>query len=207
MLGQALTFGISDHRIRMQGRMIRLIGHVVEHPDKIGQHFHIARAVIKAARKAKLPRPMPGHLADGNHHIPCAVPSTALLSVEAVSACTGVGEGCVDMTVTINAQVSAAALPSKLARVQMRVAPAFGQRRINSATERRDGIKFDQFSINSAASAARTTTLGPMSSQPRSPRRTPSRRSAVLLAGVAAGALLGATAGWSVAARWCCCTT
>ena len=78
------------------------------------------------AGKAEFACTVPSHFADRNHHIPCAVPRAALLGVEAVSAGAGVSEGCVDVTVPIDAQIAAAALPSEFARVQMRVAPAFG---------------------------------------------------------------------------------
>jgi len=49
MLGEAVTLGISDSRIRMKRRMTRLVGHAVEHPDEIGQHLHISGAVMEAA--------------------------------------------------------------------------------------------------------------------------------------------------------------
>jgi hypothetical protein len=62
MLGEALSFGISDIRIGLQRRVTRLIGHVVKNPDEIRQQLHIAGAVGKAARKAEFPRPMPRHL-------------------------------------------------------------------------------------------------------------------------------------------------
>ena len=128
MLGEALAVGISDSRIGMQSRMTRLVGHVFEDANEVRQQFHIARAVMEAAGKAEFACAMPGHFTDGHHDIPCAIPGAALLSVEAVSAGAGVGEGGVDMTVAIDAQVAAAALPRKLARVQMRVATTFRQK-------------------------------------------------------------------------------
>src|SRR6056297_1976951 len=81
-----------------------------------------------AAHKAEFARAVPGHFADRHHHIPCAIPRAALFGVEAISAGAGVGEGGVDMTVAVDAQISAAALPGQLARVQMRVAATFRQK-------------------------------------------------------------------------------
>ena len=117
MLGEALALGISDSRIRMQRGMAQLVGHVVEDADEIRQQFHIASAVMEAAGKAEFTCAVPGHFTDGHHHIPCAIPGTALLGVESVSAGAGIGEGRVDVTVAIDAQIAAAALPSKLPRV------------------------------------------------------------------------------------------
>ena len=96
--------------------------------DEVGEQFHIAGAVMEAAGKAEFTCAVPGHFADGHHHIPCAIPGTALFGVEAVPAGAGIGEGGVDMTVAIDAQIAAAALPSKLARVQMGIAATFGQK-------------------------------------------------------------------------------
>lgn len=95
MLGEALSFGMPDIRIRTESRMIGFIGDVIEHPDEIRQQLHIAGTVLKAAGKTEFPRPMPSHFTDGNHHIPYAIPGTALLGIESVSAGSGVGEGSV----------------------------------------------------------------------------------------------------------------
>ena len=82
----------------MQRRMFRLIGQIIEDPDEIRQQLHIAGAVMEAAGKAEFARAVPGHFADGHHHVPCAIPRAALLGVEAVSAGAGIGEGSIDVT-------------------------------------------------------------------------------------------------------------
>src|SRR5690554_2131023 len=128
MLGQALSHGIADIRVRIERRMIRFIGDVIENPDEIRQQFDIAGAVLEAAREAKLPRPVPRDLTDGDHDVPGTIPGTAFLGVEAVSACPGVGEGRIHVAVAIDAQVTAPAPPGKLARVQVRIAAPFGQK-------------------------------------------------------------------------------
>ena len=110
MPGQALTFGIPEVWTRMQRSMICLAGQVVEHSDNVCQQFHISGAVMEAAGKAEFARAVSGHLADGSHHIRGAVPGASLLGVEAVSAGAGIGEGCVDMAVAIDAQVAAVTL-------------------------------------------------------------------------------------------------
>ena len=128
MLGQALALGISDSRIGMQRWVFRLIGQIIEDPDEIRQQFHIASAVMEAAGKAEFTGAVPGHFADRNHHLPRAVPGATIFGVEAVPAGAGIGEGGVDMTVAVNAQIAAAPLPGKLARVQMGIAATFGQK-------------------------------------------------------------------------------
>ena len=85
----------------MQRRMSRFVGHVVEDADEVGQQFLIATVVLEATGKAEFACAVPSHFADGYHHVPCAVTSAALFGVEAVSAGAGVGEGGVDVTVTI----------------------------------------------------------------------------------------------------------
>lgn len=79
---------------------------------------------MKAAGIAKFPR----HLADGHHHVPSAIPRTAVVRIETVSARTCVGEGRVYITIAVDAQIAASSLPGKLSGVQIRVAATLNQK-------------------------------------------------------------------------------
>ncbi len=110
----------------MQRRVAGFVADIVERADEIGQQFDIARAIVEMAGKAQLARAVPGDLGHRDQALPGAIPGPPALAVEAVAARASIGEGRVDMGVAVDPQILLAPPPGQLARVDERVAAAFG---------------------------------------------------------------------------------
>jgi hypothetical protein len=84
---------------------MRLPVQIREIPDEIRQQFHVACLVLVAADEAQFAGPVKPHLLRARQHVPGAIPRAALAGVEPVARGSRVGEGRVDMALTVEAQV------------------------------------------------------------------------------------------------------
>src|SRR6056297_834323 len=123
--GDTLPSRVAPLRDRIERRM-RLSVQIREIPDEIRQQFHVACLDLVAADEAQFTGPVKPNFLRARQHVPGAVPRAALTGVEPVARGSRVGEGRIDMALTVEGQVMRPPREGQFSTVERGTALRFG---------------------------------------------------------------------------------